>query len=314
MPAHARALGAKWLDSCAEARPARHDRHRDFFDECRPILGPRATISCFAAKAFTNVSSVVDGQEFHDGRFHHGPGFTLRSLLFGLSGFRGLPHGRVAEFALPETVLGVAVKNRVAKSLAPPLVFRFFFAWRSLRLEANAISEEKAKDEQRREAFRHPVFDRDAQDRLWQSELGDAAMAHAAKTAQAEQERAEREPRTMVETSIVKLLAIHNAPDAFVKALAAKQLMVARTTAEGIAQYRDDIHQRNLDADRAWRHASAQDPAISRPKLLREPALEPGELVIVNRWGGVHKLGEKRVDRDALGSPHRSWPGRDPGA
>jgi hypothetical protein len=164
------------------------------------------------------------------------------------------------------------------------------------RLERGAIKHEEAKDERKRESLRHPVFDRDAQDREWQGRLSDAAMGHAAKAFEAE----ERRPRSFVEKTIAHLLASYETPEDFTKALAAKRLMPARATEKGIAEFRSEIHARNLDADRAWRHASVHDDSLPSPKLLNMPELKPDELVMVNRWGGVHRLGHKRVDFQAL--------------
>ena len=164
------------------------------------------------------------------------------------------------------------------------------------RLEREAIKHEEAKNERRRESFRHPAFDRDAQDREWQVRLSDAAMGHAAKAFEAE----ERRPRSFVEKTIAHLLACYETPEDFTKALAAKRLMPARATEKGIAEFRSEIHARNLDADRAWRHASVHDDSLPSPKLLNMPELKPDELVMVNRWGGVHRLGHKRVDFQAL--------------
>lgn len=170
----------------------------------------------------------------------------------------------------------------------------------SEKFEAALAGREQQKDERRREAALHPIFDRDAQDREWQNNMADAAMRHAAENYPSAWEEAQREPRTPIEKFIAQNLADNKDPAAFLAAFREKNLIVARTTRRGIAQYEMDIEEHNAHRERVWQHASKENSALPRPKAFQARDLDPDQIVLVNRFGGVHTLSDKRVDVRAL--------------
>ena len=153
------------------------------------------------------------------------------------------------------------------------------------RAELPTVDEAKALIDERNHATSY--YDRDAADAAWQAQVTDAAIAADSRDARRAaflDDLAQARPATAIEERINELATSVPNGEEFLRLLGADGLTLARAS-------RDDLDYLRTELSTSF----AESDKLLSPSAL---AITEGELVAVNRFGGIHRLNLHKIDSD----------------